>query len=237
MVAWGGLKRGILTMWGLLPACAMTLNRRTFNPKRRICTRQECQSLQEVLSALLEDVRYGGNPEHKRNPGDFGLAPPSAPRPGKTLCDEVQIFTRTEALKLLRISADDLKEKPSVDGSMGLAVRTGRWGSEVAFSKKNRPARRFEAARFIADYLSAAGSDRWLPITDAATARQKLQRAFAAEFLCPIDSLRSYLGDEFLPQDFEDAAEYFGISETAIKSHLANHYLIPRRLVDSDPIC
>ena len=80
----------------------MTLKRRTFNPKRRICTKQEFQGLQEVLSALLENVRYGGNPEHKRNPGDFGLKPPSAPRPGKTLCDEVQIFSQTEALRLLR---------------------------------------------------------------------------------------------------------------------------------------
>jgi hypothetical protein len=80
----------------------MTLKRRTFNPKRRICTKQEFQSLQETLSTLLENVHYRGNPEHKRNPGDFGLIPPSAPRPGKTLCDEVQIFSRTEALRLLR---------------------------------------------------------------------------------------------------------------------------------------
>jgi hypothetical protein len=80
----------------------MTLKRRTFNPKRRICTKQEFQSLQNPLSELLEKVRYGGNPEHKRNPGDFGLTPPSAPRPAKTLCDDVQIFSRTEAVGLLR---------------------------------------------------------------------------------------------------------------------------------------
>src|SRR5438477_6579130 len=80
----------------------MTLKKRAFNPKRRICTTHEFQSPQTVLSALLENVRYGGNPEHKRNPGDFGLNPLSAPRPGKTLCDEVQIFSRTEALRLLR---------------------------------------------------------------------------------------------------------------------------------------
>ncbi len=80
----------------------MTLKRRTFNPKRRICTKQEFQSLQGVVSTLLEKVHYRGNPEHKRNPGDFGLTPASAPRPGKTLCDEVQIFSRTEALRLLR---------------------------------------------------------------------------------------------------------------------------------------
>jgi hypothetical protein len=47
-------------------------------------------------------VRYSGNPEHKRNPGDFGLNPPSGPRPGKTLCDQAKIYRRTEALTLLR---------------------------------------------------------------------------------------------------------------------------------------
>ncbi|MGD1097562.1 MAG: hypothetical protein ABSB35_36950 [Bryobacteraceae bacterium] len=136
--------------------------------------------------------------------------------------------------ELLQISADDLNAKPSAHAPMGLAVRTGTQDLKLLFHKRNRPARRFEAARFIADYISAGGSDRWLPITDSGTARQKLQRAFAAEFLCPIDSLRSYLGDDFLPEAFEDAAEHFGISEMAIKSHLANHHLIPRTLVDSD---
>jgi hypothetical protein len=135
---------------------------------------------------------------------------------------------------LLQISADDLNAKPPAHAPMGLAVRTGNQDLKLLFHKRNRLARRFEAARFIADYISAEGSDRWLPITDSGTARQKLQRAFAAEFLCPIDSLRSYLGDDFLPEAFEDAAEHFGISEMAIKSHLANHQLIPRTLVDSD---
>jgi hypothetical protein len=136
--------------------------------------------------------------------------------------------------ELLQISADDLSAKPSAHAPMGLAVRTGNQDLKLLFHKRNRPARRFEAARFIADYISAERSDRWLPITDSGTARQKLQRAFAAEFLCPIDSLRSHLGDDFLPEAFEDAAEYFGISEMAIKSHLANHHLIPRTLVESD---
>jgi hypothetical protein len=136
---------------------------------------------------------------------------------------------------LLQISPNDLSANQSVHAPMGLAVRTGSdQDLKLLFHKRNKPARRFEAARFIGDYLSAEGTDRWFPITDAATARQKLQRAFAAEFLCPIASLRLYLGNEFLPEAFEDAAEYFGISEMAIKSHLANHHLIPRTFVDSD---
>ena len=80
----------------------MTLRRRTFNPTRRICTREEFRNRQETLFALVGSVRYRGNPEHKRNPGDFGLTPASAPRPGKTLCDEVQVFTHSEALRLLQ---------------------------------------------------------------------------------------------------------------------------------------
>jgi hypothetical protein len=136
---------------------------------------------------------------------------------------------------LLQIGSDHLggsaKSLPSAP--LGLAVRTQDRGElKLLFRKRNRPARRFEAARFIADYLCAP-KDCWLPITDTATARQKVQRAFAAEFLCPIESLRAYLGNEFLPEAFEDAAEHFGISEMAVKSHLANHHLIPSTLVDS----
>lgn len=52
--------------------------------------------------ALPDQVTYGGNPEHKRNPGDFGLSPPAAPRADKTLCDAAGITQRAEALRLLR---------------------------------------------------------------------------------------------------------------------------------------
>lgn len=54
------------------------------------------------MTALADRVKYGGNPEHKRNPGDFGLTPPLQPRPDKTLCDEVKIFSRREATGLLK---------------------------------------------------------------------------------------------------------------------------------------
>jgi hypothetical protein len=54
------------------------------------------------LERWLATVRYGGNPEHKRNPGNFGLTPPASPRRDKTLCDEAGIFDRDQALMLLR---------------------------------------------------------------------------------------------------------------------------------------
>ena len=54
------------------------------------------------LEQLAEKATYGGNPGHKRNPGDFGLQPPSIPRQGKSLCDDAEILTRREAESLLR---------------------------------------------------------------------------------------------------------------------------------------
>ncbi|WP_428150657.1 hypothetical protein [Brevundimonas sp.] len=52
--------------------------------------------------ALANRLAYGGNPVHKRNPGDFNLTPPAAPRPNKTLCDAADIFRRRLALDLLK---------------------------------------------------------------------------------------------------------------------------------------
>ena len=75
-----------------------------YNPKRRI---RECSADDLLeLSALGAKVSYGGNPEHKRNPGDFGLCPPSSPRPAKSLCDAVCVYHRSEALDLLRKGID-----------------------------------------------------------------------------------------------------------------------------------
>jgi hypothetical protein len=71
-----------------------------FNPKRRMLIVEECNF--KSLAELASQAKYGGNPEHKRNPGDFGLTPPSGPRPGKSLCDSVRVFTQREALELLR---------------------------------------------------------------------------------------------------------------------------------------
>jgi hypothetical protein len=75
--------------------------RRTFNPKRRI---QEDSDADE-LRRLARQVKYGGNPEHKRNPGDFDLIPPAQPRPDKALCDDASVHRRRTAQGLLREGA------------------------------------------------------------------------------------------------------------------------------------
>jgi hypothetical protein len=81
-----------------------TMKRRyaQFNPKRKLVTPAQALARADELSTLANRACYGGNPEHKKNPGDFGLTPPSDPRQGKSLCDLAKIFKRDEAEKLLR---------------------------------------------------------------------------------------------------------------------------------------
>lgn len=77
----------------------MSSTRTQFNPKRRFACSVPADA---VLRKFAKEVRYGGKPVHKRNPGDFGLSPPALPRDDKSLCDNVQVFKRAEARELLK---------------------------------------------------------------------------------------------------------------------------------------
>lgn len=69
--------------------------RRDYNTKRRI-------KIDVDASALVARVSYGGNPEHKRSPGDFNLTPPALPWADASKCDDAGIFDRETALRYLR---------------------------------------------------------------------------------------------------------------------------------------
>ena len=103
----------------------------------------------------------------------------------------------------------------------------GRSGDDfnLHFRKTWSTPQRFEAARFIADYLLSSINDIWLPLTDQTTFRQKVQRAFATEFLAPIAELEDFVSQDFSDDRIDSAAKHFDISPLAIKRHLANHQL------------
>ena len=103
-------------------------------------------------------------------------------------------------------------------------------GAVKAILKKRHPhARRFALARIIGDHLVTAGGEELLPVTDVATDRQRFQRAFAQEFLCPFEALRNFLEDEDPDDDrMEDAAGHFEVSEIAIRSILVNRGMLER---------
>ncbi|MEQ9358500.1 ImmA/IrrE family metallo-endopeptidase [Coleofasciculus chthonoplastes] len=93
--------------------------------------------------------------------------------------------------------------------------------------KKHPIAKRFELARLIGDYLFYGNrGESWLTSTDLRTSRQKYQRAFAAEFLCPLSSLQDYLDNDYSESAIEDAGDYFQVSSQTVESILANNGLI-----------
>ncbi len=54
------------------------------------------------LKDLCNRLSYGGNLEQRRELGDFNLNSTASARMGKTLCDEVGVRCRQDALALLR---------------------------------------------------------------------------------------------------------------------------------------
>ena len=112
-------------------------------------------------------------------------------------------------------------ENTGVDMAFALDDRPA--GSRIVLRSRWRTGRRFEAARLLADSLLVGTDDRLRPATGAATYRQKTQRAFAAELLCPVESLLDVLADDFSDDARVTAAEQFNVSPLAVTAVLANN--------------
>ena len=69
-----------------------------FNPKRKLAAADYWSP--DERTSRADRAPYGGNPEHKRTPGDYGLTPPTSPRPGKMLCDADRPLLKAEAERL-----------------------------------------------------------------------------------------------------------------------------------------
>lgn len=102
-------------------------------------------------------------------------------------------------------------------------------GSRVVLRSKWRVGRRFEVARLLADRVLVPDTkERLRPATRAHTYRQKMQRAFAAELLCPFAGLAEFLDDDLSDDAREEAAAEYGVSSLAVTSILANNELLER---------
>lgn len=114
-----------------------------------------------------------------------------------------------------------------------LAEPEGR--ARVVLRSKWETGRRFELARLLGDRLLGAASERLHPATTSSTYRQKMQRAFAAELLCPIEALRDVLKEDFSDEAQDDAAQIFNVSPRTVATLLANNGYIDREeLYDPD---
>jgi hypothetical protein len=98
----------------------------------------------------------------------------------------------------------------------------------------NRPhahSRRFDTARLIGDHVGFDLNDPWRPATGAVTNRQKFQRAFAAEFLCPSEMIRDRFSGRLDQGKIGDivaglSAEY-DVAERLVIHHMENRNVLP----------
>jgi hypothetical protein len=131
-----------------------------------------------------------------------------------------------ELYQLLGLSSGAVANWAPPGGRPPVAVAIPTDDRQLKFvSRKRKPiAQRFELARFLGEYLRpSTDRDRWLASTDLGTSRQKYQRAFAAEFLCPIAALQSFLNGDFSSYAIEEAASKFDVSEYVVTSLLQNN--------------
>lgn len=105
---------------------------------------------------------------------------------------------------------------------------SGKRQQRMVLRAKVRNGRRFDAARLLADRLMASEEERLRPATQTRTFRQKMQRAFAAELLCPFNSLVDSLNDDYSDDSLEAAGKRFGVSSLLVKRQLENRGVMPR---------
>ena len=115
--------------------------------------------------------------------------------------------------------------------------------ARVVMRRKWEVGRRFDLARLLGDRLINKFDDRLLPATKAYTYRQKLQRSFAAELLCPLEGIREFVGTsgieklsdrEYLSEIIPDLADHFSVSDWTVETILVNHGWIPREELSWD---
>jgi len=132
--------------------------------------------------------------------------------------------------EVLGVSSKILNSTKGVQGEvLPFALRKNGTGGtyRLHLKKTFNTSRRFEICRLLGDCL-LWGENQLHPATESGTARQKTQRAFAAEFLCPSDALWDQLGCDISPDNIAKAAKHFNVSEWTINTFLVNNEKLDR---------
>lgn len=146
----------------------------------------------------------------------------------------------TQLAAIVDLPREQLEPAAPENVPYSASLNEGEEGARLVFRTGHRHGRRFALGRLMGDAFYAPGEGRILATaTDARTGRQKFQRAFAQELLCPFEALREFLGlreevdagdDTNAPNEdrIEDAAEYFDVSPRVVQSTLVNRNILPR---------
>lgn len=106
---------------------------------------------------------------------------------------EPLVGDRLEELFGVRLSDAVAQGSHDLPVSAGLREGAASGRFRVALNRSRETGRRFALARLVADDLLAGDGDRLLASTEVRTARQRFQRAFAQELLCPFVGIQEFL--------------------------------------------
>lgn len=133
---------------------------------------------------------------------------------------------------LLKVSKEAFRTRETATAKLlyGLRLRDGKQDRNVvALRARWAHDRRFELCRALGDAIWSE-SDSLGPLTNAKTARQKFQRAFAQSLLCPFEDLQTYMNtDNPTEDDVSAAARHFHVSERVIQTVFVNKHIIDRQ--------
>ncbi|WP_421620850.1 hypothetical protein [Alkalilimnicola ehrlichii] len=150
----------------------------------------------------------------------------------------------TQLAAIVDLPRDQLDSSAPEAVPYSASLRGGEEGDRLVFRTGHRHGRRFAIGRLMGDAFYSPGEGGALAAaTDARTGRQKFQRAFAQELLCPFEALSDFLNlgqdwdasDDTPPPNedrIEEAAEYFDVSPVLVQSTLVNHNVLPRDVLE-----
>lgn len=204
--------------------------------------------LAELASRLGDDTQLTGITPIPRadlrlppfpKPWQIGFATARQCRASLSLSAE-QAVTDAALAEICGVSVEALRKQPSPGSGAGapwsflLTDQAAERGRTV-LTARYRTGRRFALARLLGDRLTTPLDEPLRPATETHTWRQQLQRAFAAEFLCPFEALRDRLGGDYADDAREQAARHFQVSERTVTTMLVNHGLIDRGELPEEP--
>ena len=134
-----------------------------------------------------------------------------------------------QLMDLFSLSGNILTDNHRAQSPMTVGFRNGVPDRlDVCLNTSYPTNHRFALLRLVGDRLYSSDADKFLPVTTVKTARQKFQRAFAQEFLCPSDALKDFVGEDFGEEKLDEAAHYFNVSTRLIETTLVNKGYIDR---------
>jgi hypothetical protein len=167
------------------------------------------------LPATVSLPVFGDSPAWKRG-ADAACALRNSEQLGAAPISKRRLAELAGADEAALTGVKETELSPKISYALDESLSVGR----VVLHSKWDTGRRFELARLLGDRIAGNGDGQLFPATNSYTYRQKLQRSFAAELLCPFEALRDMLHDDLSPEAIEDVGEHFDVSDRVVRTLL-----------------